>query len=71
LQFKDGGDASHPVLGRYCNSKRPDGPIVSSGPKMVIQFHSNQSVNGKGFKIHYSAGMFCTFKEWMKCLVAG
>ncbi|VDN93661.1 unnamed protein product [Brugia pahangi] len=55
LRVKNGEDTSHPILGRYCNGRRPEGPIVSSGPKMVIQFHSNQSINGKGFKIHYSA----------------
>ncbi|VDK77902.1 unnamed protein product [Litomosoides sigmodontis] len=55
ITFRNGEDASHPILGRYCNSKRPEGPIVSSGPKMVVQFHSNQSINGKGFKIYYSA----------------
>ncbi|KAK6108635.1 CUB domain family protein [Brugia pahangi] len=55
ITFRNGEDTSHPILGRYCNGRRPEGPIVSSGPKMVIQFHSNQSINGKGFKIHYSA----------------
>ncbi|CAG9535646.1 unnamed protein product [Cercopithifilaria johnstoni] len=55
ITFRNGEDASHPMLGRYCNSRRPEGPIVSSGPKMVVQFHSNQSINGKGFKIYYSA----------------
>ncbi|KAM3716945.1 Cubilin [Dirofilaria immitis] len=55
IMFRNGGDASHPILGRYCNSKRPEGPIVSSGSRMVIQFHSNQSINGKGFQIHYSS----------------
>uniref|UniRef100_A0A914ZLL6 CUB domain-containing protein n=1 Tax=Parascaris univalens TaxID=6257 RepID=A0A914ZLL6_PARUN len=55
ITFKDGGDVTKPILGRYCNSRRPEGPVVSSGPKMVIQFHSNQTVNGKGFKIRYSS----------------
>uniref|UniRef100_A0A158PT14 Cubilin n=1 Tax=Brugia timori TaxID=42155 RepID=A0A158PT14_9BILA len=55
ITFRNGEDTSHPILGRYCNGRLPEGPIVSSGPKMVIQFHSNQSINGKGFKIHYSA----------------
>ncbi|VDK20429.1 unnamed protein product [Anisakis simplex] len=55
MKFKDGGDITKPIIGRYCNSRRPEGPIVSTSPRMVIQFHSNQTVNGKGFKISYTS----------------
>ncbi|VDN53966.1 unnamed protein product [Dracunculus medinensis] len=53
--FKDGGDASKPILGKYCNDRRPAAAIVSTGPKMVIQFHSDDSVSGKACEKHFTS----------------
>ena len=34
---------------KYCGSSKPD-PIISSGNTMTVLFHSDQSVNGNGFR---------------------
>ncbi len=48
-------DADDVSLGRYCNTYKPlHGGINSSWNMMVIAFFTDDSQNGKGFKVKYN-----------------
>jgi len=41
------------LVAKLCGDELPD-PIVSSGPKLFLRFHSDFSVSYKGFKLEFS-----------------
>ncbi|TSM12566.1 Tolloid-like protein 2 [Bagarius yarrelli] len=57
LQVFDGCDTKAPSLGRYCGSKPPD-EIHSAGDVIIIKFHTDDTINHKGFHIQYTSTQF-------------
>lgn len=55
LELYDGPDSLAPILGRFCGSKKPD-PTVASGSSLFVRFHSDASVQRKGFQAVHSTG---------------
>ncbi|XP_013185402.1 cubilin [Amyelois transitella] len=47
------GDNEGKLLEKYCSSIQP-APVQSTGPEMVIHFHSDAHSSGKGFQITYA-----------------
>eukprot|EP00058_Branchiostoma_floridae_P023917 XP_002609407.1 hypothetical protein BRAFLDRAFT_86509 [Branchiostoma floridae] len=41
------------TLGRYCGDNYPEGPIISSGPEVTIEFRSDDTIGGSGFLVHW------------------
>ncbi|XP_048244242.1 deleted in malignant brain tumors 1 protein-like isoform X2 [Haliotis rufescens] len=57
LLFKDGNTTNAPTLAKICRNTST--PITNSGNHMIISFHSDMSVTGRGFRLQYSAGPVC------------
>ncbi|KAJ1182621.1 hypothetical protein NDU88_007808 [Pleurodeles waltl] len=53
LVIFDGPTNRAPLIGRYCGSG-PVPPVVSSGNLLVLQFHSDRSVEKRGFQATYT-----------------
>ncbi|EDO41711.1 predicted protein, partial [Nematostella vectensis] len=55
IEIRDGSSGSSPMLGqRYCGNKGP-GDTFSSGAQMRLQFISDDSATGQGFKATFSS----------------
>lgn len=39
------------IIGRWCGRKRPEGNFISSSNKVKITFHSNEKIEGRGFRL--------------------
>ncbi|CAK8687745.1 unnamed protein product [Clavelina lepadiformis] len=51
------GDADTAVtFGRFCGNEAPD-PILSSGNSLLLRFHSDDTINKKGFRARYSSAV--------------
>ena len=46
--------ASNTSSQKFCGLWAPD-LIISAGSEMVLTFHSDYSVSGRGFSLHYEA----------------
>ncbi|XP_046870663.1 bone morphogenetic protein 1-like isoform X1 [Hypomesus transpacificus] len=57
LELFDGADVKAPRLGRYCGSGPPE-EIFSAGDAIVIKFHSDDTINKKGFHVRYTSTKF-------------
>ncbi|XP_076019983.1 bone morphogenetic protein 1-like isoform X2 [Genypterus blacodes] len=57
VELYDGADVKAPRLGRHCGSGAPE-EIYSAGDAIVIKFHSDDSINKKGFHIRYTSTKF-------------
>uniref|UniRef100_A0A8C1V629 Metalloendopeptidase n=1 Tax=Cyprinus carpio TaxID=7962 RepID=A0A8C1V629_CYPCA len=57
VELFDGADVKAPRLGRYCGSGPPE-EIYSAGDAIVIQFHSDDTINKKGFHVRYTSTKF-------------
>ncbi|KAK0142000.1 Bone morphogenetic protein 1 [Merluccius polli] len=57
VEVYDGADLSAPRLGRYCGAKPPE-EVNSAGDTMVLLFHSDDSINKKGFHVCYTSTKF-------------
>ncbi|CAK8672995.1 unnamed protein product [Clavelina lepadiformis] len=55
LAIYDGPSTSSSPLGRFCGNNLPT-PVISSGKYLTLYFHSDSSVSGDGFSIHYNVG---------------
>lgn len=55
VELYDGPDILAPILGRFCGSKKPD-PVVASGSSLLLRFHSDASVQRRGFQAQHSTG---------------
>lgn len=55
-QVHNGGSVSAPLIGRYCGTSVP-GPIVSTTNQLWLQFGSDTSNTGHGFRAQYSVNM--------------
>jgi PKD repeat protein len=55
LSVYAGNSTSAPLIGTYCNNNRPPvTPITINGEYFTLRFHSDQAVNGAGFKIEFT-----------------
>ncbi|XP_047229438.1 bone morphogenetic protein 1-like isoform X3 [Girardinichthys multiradiatus] len=57
LELYDGADIKSPRLGRYCGSGIPE-DVHSAGDAIVLKFHSDDSINKKGFHARYTSTKF-------------
>ncbi|CAJ0944017.1 unnamed protein product [Ranitomeya imitator] len=57
IEIYDGPTETSPRMGRYCGSGPPE-EIYSSGDSLTIRFHSDDSINKKGFHIRYTSTKF-------------
>uniref|UniRef100_A0A8C1ZQE7 Metalloendopeptidase n=1 Tax=Cyprinus carpio TaxID=7962 RepID=A0A8C1ZQE7_CYPCA len=57
VELFDGADVKAPRLGRYCGSGPPE-EIYSAGDAIVIKFHSDDTINKKGFHVRYTSTKF-------------
>ncbi|XP_029370992.1 bone morphogenetic protein 1-like isoform X2 [Echeneis naucrates] len=57
VELYDGADIKSPRLGRYCGSGAPE-EVYSAGDAIVLRFHSDDSINKKGFHVHYTSTKF-------------
>ncbi|XP_056099916.1 bone morphogenetic protein 1b isoform X4 [Rhinichthys klamathensis goyatoka] len=57
MELFDGADVKAPRLGRYCGSGPPE-EIYSAGDAIVIKFHSDDTINKKGFHVRYTSTKF-------------
>uniref|UniRef100_A0A672L074 Metalloendopeptidase n=1 Tax=Sinocyclocheilus grahami TaxID=75366 RepID=A0A672L074_SINGR len=57
VELFDGTDVKAPRLGRYCGSGPPE-EIYSAGDAIVIKFHSDDTINKKGFQVRYTSTKF-------------
>uniref|UniRef100_A0A8C5HBT0 Metalloendopeptidase n=1 Tax=Gouania willdenowi TaxID=441366 RepID=A0A8C5HBT0_GOUWI len=57
VELYDGADTKSPRLGRYCGSGAPE-EIYSAGDAIVLKFHSDDTVNKKGFHVRYTSTKF-------------
>ncbi|XP_056319001.1 bone morphogenetic protein 1a [Danio aesculapii] len=57
MELFDGADTKSPRLGRYCGSGPPE-EIYSAGDSIVIKFHSDDTINKKGFHVRYTSTKF-------------
>ncbi|KAJ8307340.1 hypothetical protein KUTeg_015424, partial [Tegillarca granosa] len=53
-RIRDGPYESSPLLQRYCSSVSP-APLQTTGPYATVKFHSDYSMNDRGFHITYAA----------------
>ena len=60
LEIFNGGLPSSPSIGRYCGTTPPE-DIVSQSNQMRIEFHSDESSAGRGFRLEYE---FDSLGEW-------
>ncbi|XP_073459947.1 astacin-like metalloendopeptidase [Aquarana catesbeiana] len=52
LEIRDGGNHNASLLGVYCGQMR-NMTVQSSGPMVLLQFSSNNKINGIGFSANY------------------
>ncbi|XP_023693831.1 bone morphogenetic protein 1-like isoform X1 [Paramormyrops kingsleyae] len=57
VELFDGADTKAPRLGRYCGSGPPE-EIYSAGDSIVIMFRSDDTIDKKGFHMHYTSTKF-------------
>ncbi|XP_075901094.1 bone morphogenetic protein 1-like [Nelusetta ayraudi] len=57
VELYDGADVKSPRLGRYCGSGAPE-EVYSAGDALVLKFHSDDSINKKGFHVRYTSTKF-------------
>ncbi|XP_056258852.1 bone morphogenetic protein 1-like isoform X4 [Seriola aureovittata] len=57
VELYDGADIKSPRLGRYCGSGAPE-EVFSAGDAIVLKFHSDDSINKKGFHVRYTSTKF-------------
>ncbi|XP_056146256.1 bone morphogenetic protein 1-like [Lampris incognitus] len=57
VELYDGADTKAPRLGRFCGSGPPE-ETYSAGDAIVIRFHSDDSINKKGFHVRYTSTKF-------------
>ncbi|XP_068190202.1 bone morphogenetic protein 1-like isoform X2 [Antennarius striatus] len=57
VELYDGADTKSPRLGRYCGSAAPE-EVYSAGDALVLKFHSDDSINKKGFHVSYTSTKF-------------
>ncbi|KAG8574151.1 hypothetical protein GDO81_009072 [Engystomops pustulosus] len=57
IEIYDGPNENSPRMGRYCGSGPPE-EVYSSGDSLTIRFHSDDSINKKGFHIRYTSTKF-------------
>nr|BAU68230.1 hatching enzyme [Cynops pyrrhogaster] len=53
LSIFDGAKTTSPLIGKYCSSK-PVPPVTSTGSFLLLQFHSDSTLNMKGFQATYT-----------------
>ncbi|XP_069067650.1 cubilin [Pleurodeles waltl] len=53
LEIQDGLLQDDPVLGKFCSTGSP-APLQTSGPHAQIHFHSDSTINDRGFQITYT-----------------
>ncbi|CDW52674.1 bone morphogenetic protein [Trichuris trichiura] len=54
IELYDGSSIDSPSLGKYCGPKAPE-KITSSKNELYMFFHSDSSVQRKGFQAHYTS----------------
>lgn len=57
VELYDGADVKSPRLGRYCGSGAPE-EVYSAGDAIILKFHSDDSINKKGFHVRYTSTKF-------------
>lgn len=57
LELFDGADGTAPPIGRYCGSGPPE-PLYSAGDAVLLHFHSDDTINKKGFHLRYTSTRF-------------
>ncbi|XP_022059555.2 bone morphogenetic protein 1-like isoform X1 [Acanthochromis polyacanthus] len=57
VELYDGADVKSPRLGRFCGSGAPE-EVYSAGDAIVLKFHSDDSINKKGFHVRYTSTKF-------------
>ncbi|KAK2501658.1 hypothetical protein MC885_016446, partial [Smutsia gigantea] len=57
MEAYDGYDSTAPRLGRFCGSG-PLEEIYSAGDSLMIQFHTDDTINKKGFHARYTSTKF-------------
>ncbi|KAM3874302.1 bone morphogenetic protein 1-like [Diretmus argenteus] len=57
MELYDGADIKAPRLGRFCGSGALE-EIYSAGDAILITFHSDDSINKKGFHLRYTSTKF-------------
>ncbi|XP_036871674.2 tolloid-like protein 2 [Manis javanica] len=57
MEAYDGYDSTAPRLGRFCGSG-PLEEIYSAGDSLMIQFHTDDTINKKGFHAQYTSTKF-------------
>ncbi|KAJ7305195.1 hypothetical protein JRQ81_011103 [Phrynocephalus forsythii] len=57
MELFDGYDGTAPRLGRYCGSGPPE-EVYSAGDSMMVRFHSDDTINKKGFHLRYTSTKF-------------
>ncbi|XP_059213752.1 bone morphogenetic protein 1-like isoform X2 [Centropristis striata] len=57
VELYDGADIKSPRLGRYCGLGAPE-EVYSAGDAIVLKFHSDDSINKKGFHVRYTSTKF-------------
>ena len=55
LEVHEGGEATGPLVGRYCGRDTPPG-YVSASNSLYLTFRSDYSVSRSGFRIRYKTG---------------
>ncbi|XP_069077873.1 embryonic protein UVS.2-like [Pleurodeles waltl] len=53
LSIFDGAKTTSPLIGKYCGSSLVP-PVTSTGSSLLLQFHSDVSLNMKGFQATYT-----------------
>ena len=56
IEIRDGGDAESPLLGKRLCGKVVPSTIKSSGNKMFVKFHTDESTTWKGFSASFKKG---------------
>ncbi|KAL8173954.1 UNVERIFIED_CONTAM: Bone morphogenetic protein 1 [Gekko kuhli] len=57
MELFDGYDGTAPRLGRYCGSGPPE-EVYSAGDSVMVRFHSDDTINKKGFHLRYTSTKF-------------
>ncbi|XP_072439043.1 tolloid-like protein 2 [Chiloscyllium punctatum] len=57
LELYDGHESVAPRLGRFCGSGPPE-EIYSAGDSIMIRFHTDDTINKKGFHARYTSTKF-------------
>ena len=56
FQVRDGSDENADLLGRWCGNEVP-AVLTSTGNNLYIEFRSDVSTAGSGFKADYTTGI--------------